>query len=370
MNKKLVAALVAGAFAAPIAAQADTNTVTLYGIAQVAASYWDVDAVNGVGGVAKQGLEDTGSRIGFKGEEQLGGGMKAFFQMESGVSLDQGGGTFASREGWVGLKGNFGGVQLGRGKTVFDLAQEAFDPFNANSTLINTGLVDGVYYRANNVIRYTMPEIAGLSGAIEYGDMEGKGTNPSGNGVKPQLIDASLRYENGPLFVQGGYEYQKDTRDATAVSDTTTATAVPHKSNAVLIGAGYTLPFGTALAGAYRHVEVKDSGNKEKRDQFLVNATQPFGNVNVKLGYVHAGNAKGCPDTGCTLLPADKGADYYIGAVEYNFSKRTWVYLEHATADNKDNSGLFRTAAVDNLGNTTYNNGDNRTTSLGIIHLF
>ncbi len=356
MNKKLVAALVAGAFAAPIAAQADTNTVTLYGIAQVAGSYWD-DGVT-----SKHGLEDTGSRIGFKGEEQLGGGMKAFFQMESGVSLDQGGGTFASREGWVGLKGNFGGVQLGRGKSLFDLAEESFDPFNANSTLINTMAgVDGVYYRINNTVRYTMPEVAGLTGGIEYGDMEGKGTNAAGNGVKPQVVDLSLRYENGPLFVQGGYEYQKDTDGAGP--QTTAATAVPHKSNAVLIGAGYTLPFGTALAGAYRHVEVKDSGNKEKRDQFLVNATQPFGNVNVKLGYVHAGNAKGCPDTGCNML-TDKGADYYIGAVEYNFSKRTWVYLEHATADNKDDSGLFATSAG------SANGKDNSTTSLGIIHLF
>ncbi|MBB5019859.1 putative porin [Chitinivorax tropicus] len=365
MNKKLVAALVAGAFVAPLAQAAESSNVTLYGIAQVAVSHWDN------GEQKKHGVEDTGSRIGFKGEEALGGGMKAFFQIESSANLDQGGGTFASREGWVGLKGGFGGVQLGRGKSLFDLAQESFDIFNSNSTLINTLQVDGSYYRVSNTIRYTMPSVAGFSGGVEYGDMEGKGSNAAGKGVKPAFYSASLRYENGPLFVQGGYEHLKEVKKGpltlTSSSNSNDLVAIPgFKSDAYILGAGYTLPFGLGLQGAYRHIEHKDGGEKKKRDTFLINAQQPFGPVTLKAGYVQAGNLKGCSGGDCA-----KGARWYTAAAEYAFSKRTWVYLEHAMADNKDNSGLFNTSAVDNVGSSANPAGkDNKTTSLGIIHLF
>lgn len=382
MNKKLVAALVAGAFVAPLAQAAEGSNVTLYGIAQVAFSHWD----NG-SSTKKHGLEDTGSRIGFKGEEVLGGGMKAFFQIESSASLDQGGGTFASREGWVGLKGGFGGVQLGRGKSLFDLAQEAFDPFNSNSTLINALQVDGTYYRVNNTIRYTLPAFAGFSGGVEYGDMEGKGTQGT-QGVKPAFYSASLRYENGPLFVQTGYEHLKEVSGG---PQTETAGAIPGlKGDSYIIGAGYTLPFGLGLQAAYRHMERKVNGApygisgtaKIKRDTFLANAQQSFGPVTLKLGFVQAGNLKGCGDSCSTdTIAADgtqynvtKGARWYTAAAEYAFSKRTWVYLEHATADNKSNSGLFKTSAgsvaVDTVGGVGLGGKDNKTTSLGIIHLF
>lgn len=112
MKKSLVALAV---LAASGAAMAQSN-VTLYGIADVwfGSSKFEVTGEDS----ARQTKVDSGgvdtSRWGMKGSEDLGGGLKANFQLESAVNMDDGTSTGFDRQAWVGLSGGFGAVQLGK----------------------------------------------------------------------------------------------------------------------------------------------------------------------------------------------------------------------------------------------------------------
>src|SRR4029450_9235909 len=115
MNKKLVAVAVAGVLAAPLAAQAQTANVTLYGRLNI-----DFELVNGRQADGTDPnvsrLSPKPSRLGVRGTESLGGGLNAIFQIESNVSGDTGnssGSGLASRETFVGLQGSWGTVKMG-----------------------------------------------------------------------------------------------------------------------------------------------------------------------------------------------------------------------------------------------------------------
>jgi len=128
MNKKLIAVAVAGACIAPAAMAQTANPVTLYGRAFVA--FESVEATGGTGAnlPRRSRVEDRNSFFGIKGTEDLGGGLKAVFQLESQFKLDQNDTTFANRNSGVGLQGNWGTVILGRWDSPMKTTQTAVDP--------------------------------------------------------------------------------------------------------------------------------------------------------------------------------------------------------------------------------------------------
>ena len=116
MNKKLVAVAVAGVLAAPLAAQAQTANVTLYGRLNI-----DYEIINGKqadgSNPTVSRLSSNSSRLGVRGTESLGGGLNAIFQIEQNVSGDTGNSStsgFASRETFVGLQGGWGTFKMGK----------------------------------------------------------------------------------------------------------------------------------------------------------------------------------------------------------------------------------------------------------------
>ena len=348
MKYARIAALVAGLFAAPVLVHADNANVTVYGIAQAGVSIVNNDDVT------KTIIEDTGSRIGFKGEEDLGNGLSAFFKIESKVRLDDASASgFANREGWLGLKGDFGTVKLGRGKTYFDLAQENFDGFNGNSTMINSLLIDGVYYRSSNNIAYETPNLGGFVGKLQYGDMEGKTNN-----VTPSAVIGSLEYNVGSLQLIGAFESQRDL--APIVADGTKPVMDGARIKNYLLGAGYTLPAGTNFKLAYRQSNFSLGPVDTDRDTIIGVVSQPFGNATARIGYTHVGDLDGVDNS---------GGDYLALGVDYAVSKRTIVYTEFSRATNeKNNVSLLETSAGQAGALGTKRNNSAWTT--GIIHLF
>ena len=130
MNKKLIAVAVAGALALPLAAQAQTANVTMYG--RINNAFESVD----IGGLGRNNALSTwSSRWGVRGIESLGTGLNAVFEFEAGITTDNNGGValdtsgatpairnqaFNVRTAWVGLNGGFGTVKVGAGLTPFD----------------------------------------------------------------------------------------------------------------------------------------------------------------------------------------------------------------------------------------------------------
>jgi len=197
MNKKLVAVAVAGMLAAPLAAQAQTANVTLYGRLNL-----DMEVVNVKmdttqnpgntpfdGNAQKQNIfrvVSNSSRLGVRGSEALGGGLSAIFQIESAVSAANGGGvgsTLGTRETFVGLQGGWGTVKMGYFLTPYDDIHPIFGSVPTLATGIlgtqalwsNTGWSGNYQYggafddRAANSIRYDSPNFAGFTGSAQIG---------------------------------------------------------------------------------------------------------------------------------------------------------------------------------------------------------
>ena len=177
MNKKLIALAVAGASLAPVLASAQTaNPVTLYGRAW--AMFETVKADGGPVGVAaipsRNRVSDISSLIGVRGTEDLGGGLKAFFQMEYGFRLDENnasGTPVSGRNSGVGLQGDFGSILLGRWDTPWKVTTTAIDPFGDNTMAgLTTAMSDRGNFnrRENNVFQYWSPNISGFQARGSY----------------------------------------------------------------------------------------------------------------------------------------------------------------------------------------------------------
>jgi predicted porin len=268
MKKSLLALAVLGSFAA--AAQAQTS-VTIYGVADAGVFYQSKAGPgnNSLFAVNSGGM--SGSRLGFKGSEDLGGGLKANFQLEMGYNLDTGstaqqdgatpGSTLFGRTSTVGLSGNFGSVNLGR-QTDFAYSGTAggMATFSHAGYVNKFSSVDGNTQarlqgdRTNNSIRYDMPAFGGLNGGVMFGLGE-----QAGGGSAGQAFGAGLKYDNGPLAFGGSYYQSKagstpadrllingagaPTTGATSVADGgADASATANKT--FTLGASYNFGFG------------------------------------------------------------------------------------------------------------------------------
>lgn len=168
--------LIALAALAVVSAASAQSTVTIYGVVDMGiASLKDSNSLGQVGvDSTKVGIQQgslTNSRIGFKGTEDLGGGLKANFVYELQTNPDEATQSLTARVGTVGLSGGFGAVTIGRQYTPYHTVQAAVDlAGNLNATpgyVVNAHNFNGG--RASNAISYASPSIAGFSGIAQVG---------------------------------------------------------------------------------------------------------------------------------------------------------------------------------------------------------
>ncbi|GAB4396869.1 MAG: porin [Rhodoferax sp.] len=221
MKKSLIALAVLAASGAAMA----QSSVTTYGILDVWFGSKKTD--DGKTSLTQTVLESggvNGSRWGLKGTEDLGGGLKAIFDLQSGIGVDNGasqqGGLLFGRGAWVGLSGGFGSVKFGRIATPYidvDGASDAMFNSGVSPATVNFKSMYGNYtLRTNNTIAYYSPTFGGFSGAISYGLGEDKTTTQSAS----SYTSLNLTYAAGPVAVQFGY--QKD--DKNSAQDDTAVT--------------------------------------------------------------------------------------------------------------------------------------------------
>lgn len=336
MKKSLLALATLGLFAGAASAQ---SSVTLFGI--VDAAYGHVSA-NGksVSGMSNSGLNS--SRLGFRGVEDIGGGLKANFHLEGALANDNGtpGGFNFQRRSTVGLMGGFGEIRLGREYTPTFWSLTAYDPFgtngvgqamtpnmlgafglNAANTANAVGLATNAV-RANNSFNYFLPAMGGFEGWFQYGFGE-NGAAASGTKAN-NYFGFRLGYAAGPLsahFANG------KTSGATSAADTK-----------------YT-NFGASFdMGAVKPMLVwaqEKTGSGAKVTGLELGLVAPVG-----AGEVHASWAK--YDVAASDNDWNKLALGYV----YNLSKRTALYGTYAKVSNKgkqtfdvSNNGLRAAAA-------------------------
>ncbi len=210
MNRSTRALAAAGALVLAAAAQAET---TLYGSARLGVSYTDLDK-NFRGVEYPNGnfsdVKNEASRLGVKGSEDLGGGLSAIYQYEFGVnadgSNDGSGNPLGQRLSWVGLKGGFGSVTLGRQWSPYYNAVGLGDVWNSDDTALSYYAL-GIPHRISNALIYASPSFSGLgvSGAIV---VDGQGNDLGGVAEKKDgidMYDVAVSYVNGPLTLGAAY---------------------------------------------------------------------------------------------------------------------------------------------------------------------
>ena len=357
MQKKIIALAIAGL--ASTAAFAQTN-VTVYGIVDMGYAYTSHSEFQ----KSRTGLDSgmqSGSRLGFRGVEDLGNGLKASFVLEQGLAVDGAGadGLFngLNRQSFLALSGNFGTFAFGKQYTPqFGLAGR-MDPFG-EGTVGDVGSnargLWGVTSRLDNLAAYVSPTFGGFNVIAGYtidgfGDEESTAKNIDSQNVKVWAINPN--FTSGALDV--GLNYHHISADDAAVLG---AAGLSAKARVYDLGASYDFKVAkvSAMYGADK-LDV-DGTTAAKTKKWMLGVSAPVG----AAGSVMASYTK------FKETEADVKASKWAIGYNHNLSKRTNLYAAYAKIsqnDNADGAGLF---SLDGTGGNEYLSGFN----VGLRHSF
>lgn len=337
MKKSLLAAAVLSAFAGIASAQ--TN-VTIYGVADAAITRFD----NGASTVTRMDSgQQSGSRIGFKGSEDLGGGLSAIFAIENGFSIDDGAlsnGLLFGRQAWVGLNSGVGTVKLGRQYIPLRVAVDTVDPFGLGLAG-RADLVMEVYgERSNNTINYTSPNLGGFTAQAAYSLGEVAGDESIG-----RQAGLSLGYAAGPVNVVAAYHDRNLTSGTETIVDA-------GNSNTAFVGGTYDLGI-LKLHAAYGVTKAEDAAGAKTadHDNAMLGVSASFGASRVLASYMRRSND----------FTADADTDAFALGYTYSLSKRTNLYTSYLHV--KNDAGA-------NLGSASATGLDPNKFNVGIRHTF
>lgn len=345
MKHSMKLATLAVACTFPTFAQAQSN-VTIYGLLDVNL------ASERAGGLKRNAMdvsELNGSRLGFRGTEDLGNGLKAIYTLETGIATDVGGfgGDAFQRQTFLGLEGSFGRVTVGR---QYSPAFVALDPFEATGSSDRsagmlhrkTGSVArGYQVRFNNMIKYRSPDMAGFS--VDAGYWTGAENVSTDSDVRRAGRGYGLTgmYKNGPF--SGALTTQS------YLSNDTGGRATTH-------GIAGAYDFGVVkLYALYSQDKERGSQGSGKARSYSLGAEIPVsavGTVAVSYGNRNESGEANTED-------ASGASIYYM----HNLSKRTTLYTAYSQLNNRGDA---------NYGfNITPEAGDNtRVVMAGVRHKF
>jgi predicted porin len=343
MQAKRLAAALAVTFAAatPLFAAAQTN-VQLYGIMDAAVSSQNVGGPEGRTTVINSGNQSS-SRFGFRGTEDLGNGLKAMFNLEAGASIDTGAGDSAlfGRRAVVGLEGAFGSLTLGREYSPIASVAAATDAFGQGfyGSNLSAFTTNRLTRRLSNSVNYKSSSWNGLKLLAAYSAGEVTTANtPSGD-----LKGVGVEYTLGGLYLGAAYHV---INRVPADEDKESAIGAAYKFDQL---GGFEIKANYMAA---------DREGSAKYKQANLGGSMPFGAHRVYANYQQQkqGNAKG---------------NSWALAYTYSLSKRTNLYASYASLNN-NSSGVFglSSSSVTIAPAATALGKDPDVFSLGLRHAF
>lgn len=359
MKKTVLALAILGGFASAALAQ---STVNIYGVVD-AGLVLERGAAAGSVNKLSSGVA-SGSRLGFKGTEDLGGGLSALFLLENGFDVSTGvatqGGALFGRQAYVGLGSGFGTVTLGRQYTPEYLVLAFADPFgtglagHAGNLFAITG---NAASRMDNTIKYVTPNLSGFTGELAYGFGEVAGDNSAG-----RQIGAAVGYTGGPLSVRLGYHnWDRTVASPTAQDTKNTLLAATYNFDVVKVHAAFATNKGfesskprNPLTGAGSNPlgGAAPIASTDSRDA-MIGVTVPMGQHTILASYI----------TKNDKTSNNQDADQWAIGYRYALSKRTDFYAAYARIKNDNGADYTVGSAVDpGTGDKAFN--------LGIRHTF
>jgi len=287
-----------------------------------------------------------GSRLGFKGVEDLGGGMKAAFQLETGFCADSAAGApnfctgsnnFMGRQAHGDLTGSFGALSAGRQYSLGFNNLSTIDPFGTGFAGQVNNIVDPSGIRLNNSVTYSTPSIVGVTASAEIAFGE-----ETGNWEANRETGAGLTYASGPAYV-GFTFYDVGNSNGSGAARKNYLLGGTYDFGVVKIHALAQKSTGSGTTGLVP-LDVLD---------FMGGVTVPVAGGSLMASYIHHNDR--------TL--ADKDASQIGIGYIYPLSKRTSVYTAFARINN-DNGADFT------VGNATAAGTGNKAFNLGVVHNF
>lgn len=347
MNKKLIALAVFGACVAPAAMAQTAGPVTLYGRVYETVVSVEGKAGDGAAEIPRRTrIDDQASLLGVRGTEDLGGGLKAFFQLETGFKPDQNDTGFAQRNSGVGLQGGWGSVLIGRWDTPYKVSAYPIDAFGdlTMAGISGLGHDQGNFDRRDqNMLQYWSPDFAGFAFKLMWQANEAKTatTNPHDQG-------ANVTFTRGPIYLMVAYEDHKDP-SATVKKETGWSGGGAFSFGAFKIGAEYEEIKRDAVSGS----------NPSKRKEWLANVIWTLGNN--QFIYQHQDSKDGAVSGQEPKCKSDTLGYKYI------FSKRTFFIAEYMKTDNNAQANCsFATTATFPVAK----GNDVNAAAIGLQHVF
>ncbi len=279
----------AASTACMIGAATAQSSVVIYGRLNTAIEYSNATtATDGtrLGGIAR--LTNNRSVFGIRGEESLGYGLKAIWQVESTLSIDTGAGEIAARDTRLGLDSPYGTVFMGNWGTPYNTATKGYDPYYpttagymalmGNGAAASTDNVEDTSSfdrRQQNSLHYQSPRWHGLSGAMAWGLPEEKLSVPR----NPALYSFAGVYDNGALNVALAYEIHQHYQTAGRNDD------------GIKVGVSYQFP-ATTIALVYERLHYRTATGDLTRNSFYTSLVQKLGPGSVKVGFTSPATAQ------------------------------------------------------------------------------
>jgi len=308
-------------------------------------------------------VSTNGSRLGFKGTENLGNGLSALFQFESNANFDNSTSTLGtSRDSFVGLSGDFGKVILGNLSTPTRVLGNNLDvnaggdgigssqavlgklggalanagagvpAFGAGRSATSASLFDS---RFNNTIAYITPAFSGLQATIAYVANENK-VDTAGAGVNTSAYDLGLNYDNGPILVGLTYAEVREKNEVAGGAPFGSGAlkaylGADQKLKEFRLGGKYDFDVAS-LRALYAQTKADGSLNDLKQTVWGIGGTYNV-TTNGKLTaqYYHAGDLDKSTGT-----DDNTGAQFYTLGYEHSLSKRTLLKANYAYLKNDD----------------------------------
>ena len=330
MTKKPLSLAIIAALALPGVAAAD---ITIYGRLAMSLDYLQSDRGDR-DDISDFQVASNASLLGFKGTEGLGGGLKAIWQVETALQLEeQFGNRWATRNSFLGLSGGWGTAIAGKHDTPMKIVSRKLDPFV--NTALDTRAMLGISsqgannfnLRPSNTFAYISPQFSGFTGILALvADPTDNSAAPSDN--DNAAVSASITYSNGPIYAAVAYEKHKADKGP--------------EPGGFRVGGSYKVA-GFKFGAMYEKFDGDASTNNPADSDYNVNAlaidrgafslfgTYTFGSNTAKLEYTQTQESD---------LKDDKAFMIGLG-LDHKFSKRTKVYVLAGLLNNKDDRSNY-----------------------------
>jgi predicted porin len=352
MQLKRISMICAALFAAPAAALGQT-TVEIYGRLNAdLESVKQTGSATGTNFASRSRVTSNSSNVGVRGTEELGQGLRAFFQIESSVNFDSGtqSGFWASRNSGIGLISGYGQVLLGQWDSPYKFSTLRIDPTGDTGIAAYTGIIGGTgsitagqggqnfaerasfSRRVQNVVQYWSPNWRGLTARLAYGVSDTNvGSSTTGvaesTNLRPALYAGTVIFESGPWYATLAGERHKDFQPLN-----TLLAAAPSsgKDDGLKAGLQYSFNSSWSLGGVVERLkyladDINGLGSLERKvtNWYLVGKYN-VGPHSVALSYGQKGEEK-LSGAGFSDLP-DSKARQIAARYGYTLSKRTQLY--------------------------------------------